>query len=157
MIATLSESSQRIVLAQAVIDHMARYRQRSWYSSEAGGQLFGTIHEAEVLVSVATGPYRGDQRSRASYQSNPKAAQRAIDLHAESGNLYLGEWHTHPEDYPGVSSADRDAIARLRAASDTTSSALMMVIQGRVDGADGLAIYTLTDSGLLRWEFAGWQ
>ena len=152
IIATLPESSQRIVIEKGVLDHMARRRQLSWYSREAGGQLFGSINSKEVVISAATGPYQGDQRWRFSYRSNARAAQRAIDQHAEKGLFYLGEWHTHPEEHPKASGADRDAIKRLRNASETRSSALLMLIQGKVNGARGLAIYSLGLEGLTQWE-----
>ena len=149
--ATLQESSQCIVIEEGVLGHMARHRQLSWYSREAGGQLFGSINEGEVVVSVATGPYRGDQRWRSSYRSNAKAAQRAIDWHAKNGLFYLGEWHTHPEENPKASAADLDAMRRLRNASETRSSALLMLIQGKADGVLGCALYSLGPDGLMRW------
>ncbi|WP_353961343.1 Mov34/MPN/PAD-1 family protein [Xanthomonas euroxanthea] len=130
---------------------MARHRQLSWYSREAGGQLFGSIHASEVVVSAAAGPYRGDQRWRSSYRSNANAAQRAINQHAKKGLLYLGEWHTHPEEHPKASPADRDAITRLRSASETRSSALLMLIQGNADGVPGLALYSLGPEVFSSW------
>lgn len=151
MFATLPESSQRIVIEKEVLDHMARRRQLSWYSREAGGQLFGSVNAREVVISAATGPYRGDQRSRCSYRSNAKAAQRAIDQHAKGGLFYLGEWHTHPEDHPEASGADRDAIVRLRRASQTRLNNLLLVIQGRAVGADGLQLCSCGSEGLVRW------
>ena len=132
---------------------MAKHRQLSWYSREAGGQLFGSISASEVVVSTAKGPYRGDQRWRSSYRSNPKAAQIAIDQQAKKGLFYLGEWHTHPEEYPRASMADQDAMTRLRAASETKSSALLMLIQGKAEGALGLTLYSLGPDGLTQWAF----
>lgn len=149
--AALAESSQRIVISKDVLDHMARRRQLSWYAREAGGQLFGSINANEVVVSTATGPYRGDQRSRFSYRSNVNAAQGAIEERAVDGLFYLGEWHTHPEDHPSASAADLDAMQRLRNASETKSSSLLMLIQGKAIGSQGLAIYTLGPQGLIRW------
>lgn len=149
--AVLPESSQRVVIARQVIDHIAKHRQLSWYSREAGGQLFGLVEASEVVVSAATGPYRGDQRARSSYRSNAKAAQRAIDQHAKKGLIYLGEWHTHPEEHPQASTSDLDAMRRLHAASETRSSALLMLIQGKADGVPGLALYSLGADGLTQW------
>jgi integrative and conjugative element protein (TIGR02256 family) len=149
--ASFPESYQRIVITPQVVDHLATHRQLSWYSREAGGQLFGSISASEVLVSVATGPYRGDQRWRSSYRSNAKAAQSAIDQHAGKGLVYLGEWHTHPEGYPTASAADRNAMTRLRTASETRSSALLMLIQGKADGVSGIALYSLGPNGLTQW------
>lgn len=150
--AALPESSQRILLEESVLDHMARHRQLSWYSREAGGQLFGLITPSDVVISAAAGPYQGDQRSRSSYRSNVKAAQNAIDLHAKNGLFYLGEWHTHPEERPKASNADQDAMRLLRNASETRSNALLMVIQGKADGAPGLALYSFGVDGLTRWD-----
>ncbi|MBZ3321825.1 Mov34/MPN/PAD-1 family protein, partial [Xanthomonas perforans] len=99
----------------------------------------------------SAGPYRGDQRWRSSYRSNANAAQRAINQHAKKGLLYLGEWHTHPEEHPKASPADRDAITRLRSASETRSSALLMLIQGNADGVPGLALYSLGPEVFSSW------
>lgn len=149
--AALPESSQRIVIASEVIAHIGRFRQRSWLSREAGGQLFGAIQTGDVIVSVATGPYKGDQRWRSSYRSNAKAAQGAIDEFSKQGLLYLGEWHTHPEDFPSASSADNDAMKRLCDASRTRVNSLLMVIQGRSDDIAGIALYSSGPDGLVRW------
>lgn len=149
--AALPESSQRILFSPQVTDHTAKHRQLSWYSTEAGGQLFGSINSSEVVVLSATGPYRGDQRWWSSYRSNAKAAQRAIDQHVQKGLYYLGEWHTHPEEYPAASAADRDAMSRLRTASITRSNALLMLIQGKAEGVRGLALYSLCENGLNQW------
>lgn len=149
--ATLPESAQRILIDGAVLDHIARHRQLSWYAREAGGQLFGSIAAGEVVVSVATGPYRGDQRRRSSYRSNPTAAQRAVDLHSRNGLFYLGEWHTHPEEHPKASMDDYDAMSRLRNLSVARTSALLMLIQGKAAGAKGLCVYSLGSDGFSRW------
>ncbi len=149
--AVLQESSQRVVIAPQVINHMAKHRQLSWYSREAGGQLFGLIEASEVVISAATGPYRGDQRARSSYRSNVKAAQLAINQHTNKGLFYLGEWHTHPEAHPKASTADLDAMRRLRNASEIRSSALLMLIQGQAEGAAGIALYSLGLNELLHW------
>lgn len=149
--AALPESSQRIVIEKSVLDHMARHRQLSWYSREAGGQLFGAINSSEVVLLAATGPYRVDQRWRSSYRSNAKAAQRAIDQQAQSGLFYLGEWHTHPEDAPMASTSDLDAMARLRRASETRLDNLLLIIQGRAGGVGGLALHSFGYEDLVRW------
>lgn len=151
VLAMLPESSQRVLIKEGVIEHMASYRQLSWYAREAGGQLFGTVSSSEVVISKATGPYRGDQRWRTSYRSNPQLAQTAIDQQAKKGLLYMGEWHTHPEDHPTASSTDLDAVAKLQRASSTRLSNLLMVIQGRHVGHLGLALYSFGSDGLTRW------
>jgi len=152
LVAALPECSQRVVIMNRALEHMARYRQLSWYSREAGGQLFGTVSSSEVVVLTATGPYRGDQRRRTSYRSNPEAAQRSIDEQAGEGHLYLGEWHTHPEDRPNASGTDVDAMAKLQRASSTRLTNLLMVIQGRASGERGVALHSFGVDGLTRWQ-----
>lgn len=155
IVALLPKSSQRILFKERVIEHMARYRQLSWYSREAGGQLFGSFTSNEVLVLKATGPYRGDQRGRSSYRSNPQAAQQAIDRQAGEGLFYLGEWHTHPEEYPVASTTDHSAMEKLRRASKTRLETLLMVIQGREGGHRGLSLYSHGPDGLVQWRIIG--
>jgi len=151
LVATSAASTQRIILTEGALAHIALHKQLSWWGREAGGQLFGTMTGDEVIISKASGPYRGDQRSRCSYRSNPRAAQRAINHFAALELIYFGEWHTHPEDRPEASFADLNAMRRLRAASELRMSSSVMLIQGRAVGPEGLALYSGGAEGLLPW------
>lgn len=151
ILATCDSTAQRIVLRSPVVTHVRHHRQTWMFASEAGGQLFGTISSDAVSVEVATGPYAGDERSRYRYRSNPKAAQEAIEQQAKRGLLYLGEWHTHAEDYPNASSLDVDAMQRLIANSRLNSSALLMLIVGLKKSAKGMALFTATSDGSKQW------
>jgi len=145
---------QIVRIDSRVLDHVFRDRQTSPWAKEAGGQLFGSIGEAEVWIHRATGPYVGDERSRHGYRSCPAAAQRAIDAQAIAGLLYLGEWHTHAEDHPNASSLDKDAMDRLLTRSRLNSNALFMLIAGRVVGPDGLALFSVDGSSEVTWKLA---
>ena len=145
--AVLEECSQRIVVKPAALAHMAERRQIRWFAREAGGQLFGTLSQSEVVITKATGPYPGDSRWRYSYRSNPKAAQKAIDENAALGLMYLGEWHTHPEAMPTASPADEATILGLRRKSTLRLSSVVMIIQG----TNGLAIHSVGEGGTRRW------
>ncbi|HHA2904082.1 TPA: Mov34/MPN/PAD-1 family protein [Stenotrophomonas maltophilia] len=153
-LATAVGYAQCVRIAQNVLDHTVQFRQLNWRAAEAGGQLFGTVAGGEVLITRAAGPHTGDTRSRYSYRSNPDAAQRCIDEHGQMGLLYLGEWHTHPETAPNASTTDVEAMRRLRAASQTRVSTLLMLIQGRAPSIDGLALYSFDDDGVARWQIA---
>lgn len=147
---------QELLIEQAVLEHLARHRQINRWSSEAGGQLFGSVDPDRICISEATGPYRGDERSRYQYRSNPRAAQRAIDEHAARGLLYLGEWHTHAEDHPKPSGLDNDAMVRLLANSNLKSNSLLMLIGGRAPGVDGLAALTVSRNAVHLWLLQEW-
>lgn len=147
----LADTSQALSIARLAFQHVSRHRQSTPWATEAGGQLFGTLNAAQVRVIEASGPYVGDERSRYRYRSNPAAAQRAIEDRHKRGLLYLGEWHTHAEDYPSASGLDDDAMRRLIASSQLNSNALLMMIVGRVRSAAGLAVWSVSSEAARRW------
>jgi integrative and conjugative element protein (TIGR02256 family) len=144
--------SQELLVDLPVLKYVSRYRQVKSWSNEAGGQLFGTVDNDTVCVLEASGPYPGDERSRYRYRSNPVAAQYAIDKMAQRGLLYLGEWHTHAEDYPSASDLDNNAMRRLIENSRLNSNSLLLLIVGRVLCSDGLAVWSVANAKLHRWE-----
>lgn len=151
LIATLDQWCQHIRITPEVTGYLASHRQISKSSLEAGGQLFGSIDASAVVIMKATGPYQGDQRSRYSHRSNPIRAQAAIETYSRERLLYLGEWHTHPQQQPIASIADRDAMQRLEQASQIRVNQLLMLIQGRAEGVSGLALYSSSGGHLIQW------
>ena len=147
----LADTSQALSIARLALQHVRRYRQSAPWATEAGGQLFGTLNAAKVCVIEASGPYAGDERSRYRYRSNPAAAQRAVEERHKRGLLYLGEWHTHAEDYPSASGLDEDAMRRLIASSQLNSNALLMMIVGRARSEAGLAVWSVSSEASRRW------
>jgi len=147
----LADVDQRVRLCADVLSHVRAHRQLSSRATEAGGQLFGTITAELIDVTTVTGPYKGDERARCRYRSNPAAAQRAIQEQSQAGLLYLGEWHTHAEDLPGASGLDDDAMQLLLARSQLNSNALLMLIVGRVDTAASLALFMVAPERVYQW------
>lgn len=147
----LADTSQALSIALPALQHVSLHRQSTPWATEAGGQLFGTLNAAQVCVTEASGPYAGDERSRYRYRSNPVAAQRAIEDRHKRGLLYLGEWHTHAEDYPSASGLDDDAMRRLIASSQLNSNALLMMIVGRSRSTAGLAVWSVSNEAAHRW------
>ena len=66
IVGRLEGVSQELLIELPVLKHVTRYRQLTAWSSEAGGQLFGTIDKDKVCVVEATGPYTGDGSVRIS-------------------------------------------------------------------------------------------
>ena len=147
----LDDSFQTLSVARLALQHVSRYRQSTPWATEAGGQLFGTLNAAQVCVTEASGPYAGDERSRYRFRSNPAAAQRAIEDRHKRGLLYLGEWHTHAEDYPNASGLDDDTMRRLIAGSQLNSNTLLLMIVGRARSAEGLAVWSISSEAARRW------
>jgi integrative and conjugative element protein (TIGR02256 family) len=148
---------QALSVTRPALQHVRRHRQSTFWATEAGGQLFGTINAAQICVVEASGPYARDERSRYRYRSNPSAAQRSIEDRHKRGLLYLGEWHTHAEDNPSASSLDDDAMRRLISSSRLNSNSLLMMIVGRARNATGLAVWSVSGSGARQWTLSDFR
>ena len=141
-------SEQQLRIMGSVAKHFDRYRQRFHCSKESGGQLFGTIDSQSIFVTLAVGPRRTDERTRSSFRSDPRAAQRDIERQHALGNLYLGEWHTHAEDIPRYSPSDSRTMEALLSRSRLNSNLLLLLIRGTALPPAGLAAYYAGDGGL---------
>lgn len=101
--------------------------------SEAGGLLLGTVHGANMALVEATVPTRWDKRFQYLFERMP-FGHRAIAekrWRLSGGTVrYLGEWHTHPQDYPSPSSIDRTEWISL-ARNRLDGRPLLVVIVGR--------------------------
>jgi integrative and conjugative element protein (TIGR02256 family) len=151
LVGTSSGYIQKILLEPKMLSHVFRHRQNSPKAFEAGGQLFGLIRNDFVRIVSATGPYANDKRSRYCYRSNPASAQQAINTQANAGMLYLGEWHSHAEDYPAASGLDKDAMNKLITSSHLNVNALLMLIIGRHRSPEGLALFSVAIGDVKRW------
>src|SRR5690242_17012997 len=93
----IGESGQVLFFSDEVLAHFAQHRQRRFYQSEAGGQLFAIFDNKRIRVVEATGPRRTDTRRRMSYVPDRRAEQREINEKHELGLHYVGDWHTHTQ------------------------------------------------------------
>lgn len=123
--------SQLLLIEPAVLEHVNKFRQLNTFNTEAGGQLFGYVNENKIIITAASGPYKLDQRGRFNYRSDPSSAQKVIEGFAKIGIIYLGEWHTHAEDFPSASSSDTLAMSKLLNHSTLNLNGLLMLIVGR--------------------------
>jgi integrative and conjugative element protein (TIGR02256 family) len=144
--------SQVLTLTDEVLDHVRRYRQLRTLANEAGGQLFGTISGDAVLVSVATGPYAGDDRTRFGYRSSLRAAASAIKYQEANGLYYLGEWHTHAEGKPKPSREDATTMSGILKKSTLGATAAMLLIVGTAPAPAGLYVGTFAKGLVCNWK-----
>ena len=103
---------------------------------EAGGILLGRLilDSEDVVIDEATKPAPEDRRSRFYFwRSNEPALRRVAEAWKTSGGtqVYLGDWHTHPEDVPQPSCVDRQNWERLLNKSRYEQDFLLFVIVGR--------------------------
>lgn len=123
-----------VCLADEVLRTLDNYREAT---AEAGGILLGRVFESHVLVEIATEPTKADRRSRFSFLRSRKSAQaRVNDAWKRSGGeqIYLGEWHSHPEEIAYPSGRDQDMIANnLREAKMEIDFLILVVVGIRED------------------------
>lgn len=104
-------AQQRVKFTGAVLEQMLRHRQHRPQDLEAGGLLIGRHLESGEgwVVDLVTEPQPGDERSRQGFKRNQAGHQPLLDRAWEaSGHTQtaIGDWHTHPEDYPEASLVD---------------------------------------------------
>ena len=141
MIAYPVGASGEVLLFHAeVIARFKRHQQLRWWQCEAGGQLFARFRGDAIDIVEATGPRRSDRRSRYNYEPDRRAEQREIDERFPLGLHFIGDWHTHPENYPGPSGIDLRSTAEGVRKSRHGLHAFVMVIAGRVPFPAGLYV-----------------
>ena len=113
------------------------HRQTERGSREAGGILMGRLlsESEDVVVDYASQPNAQDRRSRFGFVRALLPAQNKVREAWQQSNgtsVYLGEWHSHPEDFPWPSWLDRREWRRIAATAIYSQSSLIFVIVGRL-------------------------
>ena len=101
--------------AQTTLLH---FRQIDSNAKEAGGMLLGRLIENcfDIVIDEATTPLPSDRSGRFFFFRSRREAQKLInEVWSRSGAalVYLGEWHTHPEDDPIPSTEDLENWQRI--------------------------------------------
>ena len=136
----LSGPRYRLIFTGDVLRNIDQKRQRRCLSTEAGGQLFARFTAGAIVVEVATGPYREDNRSRFQFTPDRLREQRDIDEHFARRLHFIGNWHTHPQKIPTPSGIDLKNTRQRFAESEHTLKAFLMVIVGLASFPSGLYV-----------------
>ena len=125
-----------VVFADQARRTLVEYAQLNDAASEAGGILLGRLIAGtnDIVVDRATAPNAADRRSRFGFRRSRQGSQVEVDRawHTSSGTcVYLGEWHSHPEDDPTPSSRDIADQGRILAKTTCEQQDLLFVIVGR--------------------------
>lgn len=130
-----STSNHLILLhfSTPVIKVFEEHVQRAGSDLEAGGILLGTVHGSNIIVTEATAPTARDRRFKFSFERLPighRSIAQKLWRKSDSIIRYIGEWHTHPEDYPCPSELDCDEWRKL-SVQRKDKRPLLAVIVGR--------------------------
>lgn len=106
----ISSSEYKVKIKNEVIEVMKSYKQLKTTDYESGGMLIGyEVLNGDVIIEYATTPYSRDKRSRYSFHRKDKKHNNVLKTIWEKEcqiHIYIGEWHTHPENYPDYSKQD---------------------------------------------------
>ena len=110
--ASLSFQRRTVWISADVLEIWNSHRQIHPHQPESFGVLVGSasVDHRQLWVSEATVPMPGDTQSRRSFELKDAAHQKLVDdsfAKSNSTEVYLGTWHTHPEQTPQPSGVDR--------------------------------------------------
>lgn len=108
---TIDLGNKKIKIDSSVLNAINYYKQLNIKDCEAGGILISRENKetGNLIVEYATEPYDKDKRTRTSFHRKDKKHIEFYNKLYKDYNAiyaYIGEWHTHPEDYPNYSYID---------------------------------------------------
>lgn len=123
----------KIFFTKDVLSLLATFIQVKKGQHEAGGILLGQVKEKDIYITRISFPSKRDRSSRYSFMRDKRNAQDIIDYEFFNSNkrtIYLGEWHTHPEELPTPSNVDRKMIKNQLLKNVLNEPFLLQYIQG---------------------------
>ncbi len=124
----------RVYFSEEVITVLKKYIQYNINDPESGGIITGKIYNNFIEILSCSEPTILDKQSRYNFNRSYKAAQKYIDekFNASNGEeIYLGEWHTHPEDIPTPSKTDIRSFNKTLSKNILNSDIHFMIIVGK--------------------------
>lgn len=137
-----------IKISKEALEKMMSFIQDENHKPEAGGILIGHyLEDDNYSITDVSSPSLFDKSSRFNFTRSKKNAQKIINKIFKESNgkkIYLGEWHTHPEDYPTPSGLDKKSILEQIQGNILNSEIIFMLIVGR----NGIYISYVEKSGI---------
>lgn len=135
-----STSEVAIVFTRQVLTHFEKNRQLTSKDHEAGGQIFASFDGNTAYVEEATGPRPTDFRARFGFRPDRKTEQNEIRERFLRGLHYIGDWHTHPTDFPWPSGEDTASIRASVNQSKHELIGFLLIIVGNAPFPRGLFV-----------------
>lgn len=134
------DHQRELVFAKEARDTFNAYR--SSVGTEAGGILLGRVFPHEVQIDIGTAPTAADRSGRYFFDRNRDAAQTAVDRawkRSSGERIYLGEWHSHPEQKARPSHRDTTMILNMLRDTKMEVSFLFLVVLAMSEDWVGIA------------------
>ena len=122
-----------IKITRTALNVIEKHKQIKRRAKESGGILLGQVIGNDVFILKASTPNKFDKASRHSFDCNKDAAQVIINyefMNSGQKTIYIGEWHTHPENYPNPSVVDKKMIYNQYFKNKLNEPFLILIIQG---------------------------
>jgi len=122
-----------LIISNDVLLIFQNYIQNTKSKNESGGILLGQVKDNNVYLMRASIPNSFDKSSRYSFERNKVIAQIIVDYEFANSlgkTIYIGEWHSHPENYPTPSEQDERMIKNQLKLNKNIEPYLFLIIQG---------------------------
>lgn len=122
-----------VEVSENVLNIYSAFIQSKQDAHEAGGIILGHVKDNYIFISKATTPTMQDSSSRNNFERDFNTAQLIVDYEFFNSNghlIYLGEWHTHPEDTPYPSNQDLKMIKQQYIKNKLNEQFLLLIIIG---------------------------
>lgn len=119
-------------------------------ANERGGQLFVSTsdHRGLILASVSL-PHPDDDASECTLKLNEQRCSDEIAQANANGMRFIGFWHSHPEDVPGLSPRDLSSFQSFGRKNATSVPWPVAVIVGRSETPEGIKAWSIRESACL--------
>ncbi|HEY0654042.1 MAG TPA: Mov34/MPN/PAD-1 family protein [Chryseosolibacter sp.] len=101
---------------------------------ETGGVLCGNYSEDSLRIHSISGPGSGAHQTLTEFVADKDFIDKFIDdqyRESDGHNIYIGEWHSHPQRYPVPSSQDLESF--LERTYEWTIGDIVFIIVGFVN------------------------
>ncbi len=123
----------KILICDSVIQILSSHKQEEKDKYEVGGILLGQVKGNEIYILRLSTPNKYDNASKYGFVRDKDMAQIIVDyefINSNKKTIYLGEWHTHPEDFPKPSNVDRKMMKDQFQKNTLNEPYLILAIQG---------------------------
>ncbi|MCK8604377.1 Mov34/MPN/PAD-1 family protein [Desulfoferrobacter suflitae] len=139
-------------LSDQVLKTFHRFRQDTHSKFESGGILLGRIFENVVSIDQVTTPDSTlDKRGFLFFHRHKGRAQGIINqafIQSDGEQIYMGEWHTHPQKNPQPSWKDKLEIKRAFRKSRLNLDYLICIIVGNQDEVANIWVGYCDEQGI---------
>lgn len=148
----------RLKIPKSILEQFSLFVQKEPHIPESGGVLLGRFIKGtnDIVLDAMTVPEESDTQERCFFRREKEPHQTMIDTYwkrTKGTGHYLGEWHTHPENYPQPSSTDyRNWIQLLQVASYYGTTLIYIII-----GIKEIVVYQGSNKNLSIQKLQLWQ